>query len=207
MSSADIVLVRKHEGDETTKDAYFSVFPPNGRCEKLERYFHNIVNPESDYYRKGVLIYNNGDLVGVSKFMDQKSLIPFFSNGDGSIPVLDLPENVSKVVRKIAENRFVNLMTFLKRDMSSDWIRIDTVGTLPLGDDGGRCYGRHDGLEANPHTSEMIETFPGLLEDVYGVNAGVRSDYRMKVDYSESLVPLENRGILFRLRHEHFISP
>ncbi|MBN1896282.1 MAG: hypothetical protein JW789_00960 [Candidatus Aenigmarchaeota archaeon] len=101
---------------------YTSIFPCNNKCYHLETYFSNVVEKGNEYYSKGILVYHNGNLFGLTKFKGEKTIIPF-ENGIfvDDLGVYDIQKDVTEELKQL-QNR-----------ANGDWLRIDVEGSVALG--------------------------------------------------------------------------
>ena len=106
------------------KDIFHVKKSINQKCKYSEIYFYNILRPNNKYYRMGVLIYFNSELVGILKIYNNKSYLGLHKDY-GRMLLLDLP----LVVRK----RIWNGKKPEELFKSDDWPRVNLIGDkLPL---------------------------------------------------------------------------
>jgi hypothetical protein len=89
------------------------------KCKFSERYFYNILRPNSKQYRYGILIYFEKTLIGVFKMYNDKTFLSL--NRDyAKMVILDLPQLIKDI---ILEN--ISLDYISKKN---DWVKINLVG-------------------------------------------------------------------------------
>jgi hypothetical protein len=55
------------EYQKNNQNKYFKKFKKNYKCNRFEDYITELFKQYSDHYQKGVLVYNNSNLLGLIK--------------------------------------------------------------------------------------------------------------------------------------------
>ncbi len=185
--------------------SYMQVFPANQKCYELEDRFYNITDPGSKHYGKGMVIYSNGVPVGVSKFIAQSTMVPFKTDyGLEELAVYDLPIQLDAKLRRISGKHFVNAKTFLKRNFTGEWIRVNVEGALAVGmskerhtqpspgylyldyaDDGTDPLAGAERIGGRVMSDGDIGTFRRNMEEILSKSEGKRPDLTVSMIYGD----------------------
>lgn len=111
-------------------EEYFRIFNENNKCPYADSYFFNIVNPSSEHYAKGTLVFVEDTLLGITKDIGEATLIPFPNTlGLVDMSIYDLAlQDYSKIpplTRKITDR--------LRFGKYKRWKSINFSGELLLG--------------------------------------------------------------------------
>lgn len=115
----------KNQSNEKNKLHYsFSSSFFQSKCAKAEKTFYLILNPNSRYYKKGLLIYHNSNLIGVVKFKLNRTFLSFKTNENNiklqKLTIYDLPKKILQLISKITLNQ-------------KDWKKVNLIGELEFG--------------------------------------------------------------------------
>jgi hypothetical protein len=93
-------------------------------CTSKELRFYRLFDKNSEYFRFGFLIYNNGRLIGVTKCKGEKTLLSFKTDIN-NIPlekfgVYQLPK------------KFTEFLKLIDNSKNHEWLKINIIGNLFL---------------------------------------------------------------------------